>query len=202
MKYFIYCILALFGCSFFLPEEGSTKIRNIPLLVTILLFIILYCIFNLARLMLFIHKVKTKLKKSGFEIRKTGFRFRQGYIIAEDDTQVYCINLLVRKRSYYRYHFRDVENIEFFKSSFSVSLASRRGTVARGATYSRMVGKQKIQDCSFDTNKNISHFLVINKFPQTITDSTRKQELGNGDCICSSNVELFNLSGFEIKNDE
>lgn len=196
MKYFIYCILAIVACCFFLPKSGTTEIRNLPVLVFILALIAIYFIYRFVRLVILISRVRAKLKKRGMHIRKTRFFLNKGCIIAEAENEVFNVSLLVRKKSYYRYHFENENKIEFYKSSFSVYKSSRRGTIAQGAVEQRLVGKQKIFRTSFSTNKPVTNFTVIDKLPYRISDSVSKQELGNGDNICSSDVVLFDINGF------
>ena len=141
-------------------------------------------------------KVKKSLKKSGLTTKKTRLFFQTGYVIAEDNTQAFNISLLVRKKSYCRYHFSDESNIEFVKSTASMSKISTAGNVAKGAIYTRVVGKQKVARCDYNTDKELKEILVIDKFPSSITDFNLKGELGNGDRLCSSGVTLFNLDGF------
>lgn len=180
----------------FLPKAGSTEIRNIPILVFILILIAIYCIYRFIRLIILIFRARAKLKKKGMHIRRTRFSFGKGCIIAETENEVFNISLLIRKKSYYRYHFKDENNIEFFKSSFAVYKSSKRGTIAQAATEQGSVGKQKILRCSFNTEKSIGYFTIIDKFPYCISDSVKKEELGNGDRICSSNAISFDLNGF------
>lgn len=194
MKYVVYCILAFIGLMLFLPKSDSTEIRNLPLLIVIISLLLVYAAYRYIKLIFLAYKVKKSLKKSGFTANKTHLNFRTGYVIAEDDTQVYNVSLLVGKRRYLRYHFSDEWNIEFVKST--ASMFNTAGNVAKGATYTRVVGKQKVARCDYNTDKELKEFLVIDKFPNSITDFNLKGELGNGDCICSGNMVLFDLEGF------
>ncbi len=196
MKYVVYCILAFIGLALFLPKSGSTEIRNLPLLIVIISLLLVYAAYRYIKLIFLACKVKKSLKKVGFTAKKTHLNLQTGYVIAEDDTQVYNVSLLVTKRRYCRYHFSDESNIEFIKSTASMSKSSTAGNVAKGAINTRVVGKQKIGHCDYNTDKEIKEILVMNKFPNSITDFNLKDELGNGDRICSKNLTLFDLDGF------
>ena len=141
-------------------------------------------------------KAKGKLRKNGFEIRRTRLFWAKGNVIAENATEVLDIWFLIRKKSYYRYYFKDTNNIEIYKSSTAISKSSKRGTIARGEVYTRVVGRQRMTHQPYETYKNIDSFVVFDKMPSSVADSVRREELGNGDKICSSNVVLLELEGF------
>lgn len=194
VKYFICAILAFIVIMTLLAYPGSEE--SALLLLAFFLFVVSCLAYKYIKLILFVSKVKKCLKKKNKRIIKTHLYFQKACIIAQDDSRVYDICLIIRKRSYYRYHFYDADNIEFYKSSRATSLRGSRGMVARGAVYSRLVGKQKISHVDYNTEKEKSRILIINKFPYAITDSVRREELGNKDRICSSDVVLFDLNGF------
>lgn len=196
MKYFIYFILAIVAACLFLPESGTTEIRNAPLLMAIISLIIVYYIYRFLKLVVFVCKMKGKLRKNGFEVRKTRLFFAKGNIIAETDTEVFDIWLLIRRKSHYRYYFKDINNIEMYTSTVAISKSSKRGTIARGETNTRIVGRQKISRYPLVTDKDISYFVVLDKMPSSIADSARREELGNGDKICSSDSVLYDMNGF------
>ena len=196
MKYIIYCLLVLVSGWLFLPKSGSTELRNVPVLITILCLVILYLAYKHIKLLSFATKVKKELKQRGIKVQKTRLYFQKCYIVAESDTDRFDICLVSVKNRYYRYHFANAENIEIYKSTSAITKSSKRGTVAQGATYSRLVRKQKIQFESNNTDKKANCILVMNKYPYSVTDSIKREELDNGECVCSSNVTLFDLKGF------
>lgn len=196
MKYFIYFILAIISACLFLPASGTTEIRNAPLLIAIISLIIIYYIYRFLKLVAFTCKVKSNLRKNGFEIRKNRLFFANGNVIAENANEVLDIWLLIRKKSYYRYYFKDSSNIEMYKSSTAVSKSSKRGTIARGETNTRVVGRQRITRYPYETDKNVNYFVVFDKMPTSVADSARREELYIGDKICSSDVLLYDIKGF------
>ena len=101
--------------------------------------------------------------------------------------------MIVRKRSYYQYYFSDEKNIELYKSTRSVALTNKKGTVTRGEIYSRMVGKQKILRYPFDTEKCVNQILVMDKLSNTVNDSKKSEELKNGDP--NAKVEISRYKG-------
>ena len=196
MKYIIYCLLVFVSGWLFLPKSGSTELRNVPVLITILCLIALYCVFRYIKFLSFTSKIKKELKQSGIKVQKTRLYFQKGYIVAERDTDKFDICLMSIKNRYYRYHFTDAANIEIYKTTTAISKASKSGRIAQGTPYSRLVGKQKFSFQSNNTDKQYNYILVMDKLPYSITDSTKQEELGSGEHICSSNVMLFDLKGF------
>lgn len=134
MKYLIYCILAFISCLLFLPKAWSTEIWNIPILVFIVVLIAIYCIYKYIKLIILISRVRAKLKKEGIRIWGTRFSFWKECIITETENEVFNVSLLVRRKSYYRYHFKNENRIEFFKSTFTVYKSSKKGTIAQAMT--------------------------------------------------------------------
>ena len=196
MKYIVYCLLALLSGFLFLPKPGTTDIRNLPILIAVICLIILYFAYRYIKFLLFANKVKKELKSNGIKVQATRLYFTKGYVVAENDADKLDICLISTKSKYYRYHFADPQNIEIYKSTSTVSKSSKKGTVAIGATYSRLVGKQKIRFEYNNTDNKANCILVMNKFPYSITDSAKREELDNGALICNSNVTLYNLTGF------
>lgn len=196
MNYVFYVIFALLSCFLFLPRSANDEIRNVPILISVLSLIALYCIYRLIRFIVFTCRVKHKLNAKGFNILKMRFFLGKCNIIAENDNAIFDIYLLRRKKSYYRYHFDTANVIEFYKSSFAVSRSSKKGTIARTSADQKRVGKQKTTRIPFSNNKTINYFTVIDKFPYCITDATHREEINNGDHICSSDVILFDINGF------
>lgn len=194
MKRLIYCIiLFIVSICLFYPRAGSTEINNLPLLLVILFLIFSYCIYRFFKFLFIAFKLKAVLKKKRFEIKRIRFLFSKAYLIAKNREQVLDICLLFRKRRYYRYHFSNDKTIEFFKTSRSVALTSKRGSIARGEVYTRCVGKQKLK-WHEDAEKR---FILFDKMPNEITDSVKKENIGVGEKICESNVYIFDLKTLE-----
>ena len=70
MKYIIYFILLFIAFLLFVPETGSTEIRNPELLMAIAAIILIILIVKLIRLVLFAGKVKKELRENKYEIKK------------------------------------------------------------------------------------------------------------------------------------
>lgn len=197
MKYLIYCGLAFIGFLLFMPRTGDTAIRNVPLLILIISVIALYYIIKYLNTIVFSKKIKKLLSDVNMNLKNLNVLFEKGYIIAEDSNNVYNICFLIRKKSYYRYHFCAPNSIELYKSTFAVNKSNKAGTIARGAVETQKVGTQKIVYKTFTTNKTQKYFVIFNQLPDIISDSINREKLGNGDHICSSNVLLYDIQGFE-----
>ena len=143
--------------------------------------------------MFIVSKLKAVLKKKRFEIKRIRFLFSKAYLIAENREQILDICLLFRKKRYYRYHFSNDKTIELFKTSSSVTLTSKSGSIARGEVYTRCVGKQKLK-WDEDAEKR---FILFDKMSNEITDSVKKENIGVGEKICGSNVYIFDLKTLE-----
>ena len=194
MKRLIYSIIVfIVSICLFYPRAGSTEINNLPLLLVILFLIFSYFVYRFFKFLFIVFKLKVTLRKKDFKIKRIHFLFSKGYIIAENREQVLDICLLFRKRRYYRYHFSNDKTIEFFKTSRSVALTSKRGSIARGEVYTRCVGKQKLKWYE-DAEKR---FILFDKMPNEITDSVKKENIGVGEKICGSNVYIFDLKTLE-----
>lgn len=186
---------AVLACLLFLPEKIGDGIRNLPLLLAIIFLIVLYYTYKFFRLVVLTNKVKKQLRNSKITVEKTRFSFGKSYLSARSHKENYDICLLIRKKGYYHYYFSDENNIEFYKSSFAVSKSSRV-TVAKGASYTRKVGKQKISRPRYGANNSVRYYLIIDKMPCKVTDSVKREELGNGDRIGSSQVAFYTMPAF------
>lgn len=195
MKWISYFVLALIAGVLFLPQKGS-GIRNIPLLLGILACIAIFIVYNLLSLLFLTCKVKKCLKKSRLQVEKIRLFIRKGYILAKNGTGTIEVCLLPRRRKFCRYHFSDEKHIEFWKSTRLVVKRSQSGYITKGAVDTRMVGKAIIRWSTLNTEKPSKQMIVMNKLPNNISDSAKKEELSSGDFICSSNIVLFDLDGF------
>ncbi|MBQ9760270.1 MAG: hypothetical protein IJW16_02850 [Clostridia bacterium] len=195
MKWFGYFFLALIAGALFLPHRDS-GIRNVPLLLGILGCIAIFLAYNFLSLLLLAHKVKKKLKRKGFQAKITRLFIRTGYIVAKNKEETVEVLLLLRRKNYCRQHFSDENHIEWWKSTRLVTKRNMAGNIARGAVDTRMVGKTTISWNTLTPEKENGRMIVMNKLPNRISDSAKSEEISSGDCICSSNIVLFDLNGF------
>ena len=73
MKYVVY-IAVLFVCGLlFLPRTGTTKIRNLPLLLFILSLVLIFILIRFFKYVLLVVKTQKQLKKSGIKEAKIKF---------------------------------------------------------------------------------------------------------------------------------
>ena len=203
MKYIVYLILAFISGMLFLPESGSTQIRNLPLLIAILILFLGVFIIRFIRYIRLLFKVKSSLKQKGFQC----VRFRISSIGAilhgrsnmtfQNGKEELNVVFFIRKKRFQHYFFRNINHIEFYRSNRVVF----NNIKAYGATVSKMVetklvGKQKIKWNEHDLSPDRTNVLLFEKLPYKISDSARKEELCNGDPVCSSSVYLYDLNGF------
>ena len=195
MKWIAYFFLALLACVFFLPH-GESGIRNIPLLLSILACVAISILYHFLSLLFLAHRVKKHLKENDFQVKKTRLLIRKGYIIAENQAEVAQICLLLRRKKFCRHHFDNETHIELWKSTRLVTKRNMAGKIARGSVDTRRVGKISIRWSMLSTEKTIQRMIVMDQFPNSISDSARNEELSSGDCICASDIVLFDFDGF------
>ena len=195
MKYIIYTILAVFGLALFLPEPGTTEIRNLPIFTVVVFCIAIYFIYRIVRLALLMRKIKKATKSAGMTIRKSRLSIENGYIFAKSNEENICIRFLVRKRKFCRHHFASEKAIEFYKTSATMVRSSKVGTFAKGPAETRKVGE--IQLCDVKNESEFSKsFIVIDKMPDTVTDYKLNGGLFDGDSIGNSGVIFISLQNF------
>ncbi len=199
MKYAVY-IAILFVCGLlFLPQPGTTEVRNLPLLLVILSFVLILILIRFFKYVLLVTKIQKQLKEIGKQQTKVKFfpwdSFFHGHysITFTHKNKIAQIILLSRKRKYQRYHFDSINKLEFYRSNRVVF----NGGKEKGATISKLVetnlvGKQKIK---WDDAAEI-RMIVFDKLPAQITDSVKKENLGVGERICASNIYLFDRTAF------
>lgn len=195
MKYVIYTILGIIALLLFIPETGTTEIRNLPLLIALLVIIAALLLYQLIRRAAFMGKVKKAFKNSGCEIIKTHFnpfasRLKGRYSVTfRKDGKTICAILLIKKRKYQRYHFANIDYLEFYRSNRVVFNSTRtRGAIISDLVETKLVGKQKLSWDAADIN-----IVVFNKIPDHITDSKTKNLLGKGDKICGTETYIADV---------
>lgn len=196
MRIFLGMILAVLSAALFLPGQGSTQIRNLPLLLAVVSFLLVLILVRCLKYMILILKAKKILREKGFE--RIGFHvvpFTVFLTFRCDDNDL-NVAFFTRKKRQQHCFFKDINNIEFYRSNRVVF----RNIKVKGATISnlvedKLVGKRRIRCNSFLKNHNNKTIFLFDKLPYRVTDSSQRQELGNGDVICSSNVVLYDLKG-------
>ena len=195
MKYIIYTILAIFGLALFLPEPGTTEIRNLPIFIFVVSCIAVYIIYRTIRLALLMRKIKKAIKSAGMTIQKSRLSIGNGYILAKNNEENMCIRFLVRKRKFCRHHFASEKVIEYYKTSAAMVRSSKIGTFAKGAAETRKVGEIQLCDMpkGFEFSKS---FIVIDKMPDTVTEYKLKGGLFDGDFVGDSGVIFISAQKF------
>lgn len=199
MKYVMYAVLLILAGAFFLPEAGSTEIRNLPLLIAILSLLLILFFIRFFKCVAFLAKTKRQLQRNRFELIKcrafpwaSCFRGRYSILFREGN-QLIELMLICRRRKYQRYHFESIERLEFYRSKrLALKGGKFRGAVISTAVEVNRVGVQKIK---WDDDAQIRIFL-FDKLPDAVSDSAKRELLGAGDPICSSDVALMDWNRF------
>ena len=196
MKYVIYCILLFISALLFLPEAESSEIRNPELLLTVIALILLFFAIKFIKLSLSVNRIKKALIVNKIRIKSTRFGIGKAYIIAENSRETLDVCLLMRKKSYYKYHFTDENHIEFYKTTVTAVKNGRdRVTVSQASPEVKHVGDQRIRRQPAERG-TVKYYLVMDKFPNKITAASGNHSLGNGDRIGNSEVVLYDIKGF------
>lgn len=194
MKYLIYGLTAFVACLLFLPESGSTEIRNLPFLIFLLSLVLLCRVIRLMRYVLLLAKTKSLLKKNNVaEIKEkclpwsSFFHGRYSVSFLHNERRVQII-LLSKKWNYQRYHFDSINHLEFYRSNRVVF----NNIKALGPTVSNLVETKRVgkQSLIWEESANC-RVVLFDRLPPAVTDSAKQEYLGVGDHLCGSNVSLL-----------
>lgn len=200
MKWIIYGVLiVLFSGALFLPEGGSVTPRNLPLLIGIVCAIVFLYLIGVFRYLLFMWKVKRTLEKKGLRARKAvivplPLRLfgRYSMSFSGKSTDLNITFMIAKRRNYY---FADVSHLELYKhSAYAIVGGKNNRSLRKVSGETHLVGKQKLLWGELNV-PHTTYILLFNKFPTRITDSIKREELGNGDVICSSSILLMDWKG-------
>ena len=205
MKYFVYVVLVILGGFLFLPQTGTSEIRNPWLLILILSLVVISILIRLLKYILLMAKTKKLLKQNEKKVLQIRFLplaslFRGHYSITfECEDKIAQIILISRKRNYLRYHFDSINRLEFYQSNRVVF----KNTKVYGATISNLVETQRVgkQRIKWNDSANI-RMIVFDRLPGQMTDSVKAECLGAGDRICGSDVYVLDWASFKHKLDE
>ena len=192
MKYLIYAALLFIASLLFLPESGSTEIRNPEILMVIAAIILIILTVKLIKLAVFAGKVKKELRENKYEIKKARLGFGKVYIVAENHKETLEICVLMRKKSYYKYHFANKNRIELYKTTVG---AVRSGRDIAKMTKSAEVKLAGIIRIAPPKIENAKRFIVFDQFPTTASDTVNRS-LNIGDTVTESQIAVFDLKSF------
>lgn len=208
MKILVLLALAFVSMLLFLPSVGTTKIRNLPLLLTVLCIILAVFFAGVIKYIVLMLKARKILCKKGFRCVKFCVNpfasVLQGryYMTFQRDGEKLNVVFLVKKKRYQHYYCKDVHHIEFYRSNRVVFQAARhKGATISDLVETKLVGKQHIKWKQVSEEEKSTDILCFNRFPVLITDSVKTEGLNNGDLICASAVRLFDLKGLQEKED-
>lgn len=203
MKYLVYTACAIIGFLLFVPETGTTQIRNLPILIALISFFVGFRLFRFAKYIVLMMKTKKALTQKGMRLRKVVIspfgaglhgRYAMSFSGAKAD---WNILFLVVKEKYPHYFFDKVDFLEFFRRNRIVFNAGKtKGAIVSKQVETQLIGKQRLL-WTRSTMTNVgSNILLMDKFPNKIFDSVKREELGNGDRICGTDTRLWNWRGF------
>lgn len=192
MKYIIYFILFFIAFLLFVPETGSTEIRNPEFLMVIAAIILIILIVKLIRLAVFAGKVKKELRENKYEIRRARLGLGKAYIVAENHKETLEICVLMRKKSYYKYHFANENRIELYKTTVGAVRSGRDIAKVTRSTEVKLAGIIRIAPSKIE---NAKRFIVFDQFPTTASDTVNRS-LHIGDTVTESKIAVFDLKSF------
>lgn len=197
MSYLILVAILFVAGLLFLPRGVDSGVRNAPLLIGIMAVLFVLLVFSLWKRIRLKQRVARVLRVAGYRIchrRRSVFRNR---LFAERDGEVLQILLLARRRRGLRYHFADVNTVEFYKNT-QATYVNRRGSghVYVGAAETHRAGKRKLRWASCGSEKETNRFLVFDRLPERMTDTRKSHDLGAGDTIGDSAVCVYDAATF------
>ena len=192
MKYLIYAALLFIASLLFLPESGSTEIRNPEILWVIAAVILLVLIIRFLKLTKLAGSLKKSLKENKYQVLSTRFGFGKVYVTAESHRETLDICLLRRKKDYLKHHFASAEHIELYKTTVSAVRSGR--DIAKVSKYSEVkhAGNIRMLPPKDDSAKRV---IVFDKFPTIVSDFSNRS-LQIGDTISDSNIAVFDMKAF------
>ena len=204
LKILIAFVLALFAGALFLPSADHSGIRNLPLLIALLSLVVLIFVVKVFQYLILMRKAKRILREKGFRCVKTvafpfGAWLRGRYSMTFQNGQnAWDVVLLVRKKHYQHYYFKNINEIEFYRSNRVVFNGGKtRGGTISNLVETKLIGKQKIKWGSSTEGLDGKMMVLFDRLPYKTTDSVKRQELGNGDLIGDSNAYLYDLDGLQ-----
>ncbi len=175
MKYAVYAALTFAAFMLFVPLTGTTKIRNLPLLIAILTCIGIYLIVRAAKRISGISKIKRYLCGHGYNVTHSTvihdfFAIKGKYdIVATRAKNVYNITFLKVKKASWHAHFENVNKLEYYITSHVVVDGGKtHASRVSKATSTRCVARKRLP---FDIKEGEKHVLVLDKTPSLISDS-------------------------------
>lgn len=192
MKYLIYAALLFIASLLFLPESGSTEIRNPEILMVIAAIILIILTVKLIKLAVFAGKVKKELSENKYEIKKARLGFGKVYIVAENHKETLEICVLMRKKSYYKYHFANENRIELYKTTVGAVRSGRDIAKVTKSAEVKLAGVIRIAPPKIE---NAKRFIVFDKFPTTASDTVNRS-LNIGDTVTENQIAVFDLKAF------
>ena len=183
MRWILRAFLVLLLIPFFLPSPTEPGIRNLPLLIAIVAFFMICLVCRRVRLCRLFARVSRALSEKGFEIESKRLYLYAGFLVLKRGDEIISVCLLLRKRRFYRYHFRDLSQIECWISGLFTAISNRRlGAVAPGGVVYH--AKPACQRLAWPCRQESEKHIVFDRLPNRITDSSPTSgELCVGDKI-------------------
>ena len=206
MKIFIYMVLAILAGACFLPKKWGAPIRNLPVFLAVLSLISLLLLIRLIKYLLLLRRAKQIMREKGFGCVKVVFNpfscmlHGQYGMTFQRKHERLNVLLLVRKKRYPHYYFEDDNHVVFYSSHRMIfpSIKSK-GVAMANASEKQLMGKRRIKWSHPHQSPDCKRILLFDRLPNKVTDSIKRQELGNGDTVCNSDVRLYDLKGLQNK---
>ena len=197
LSYLILVAILFVAGLLFLPRGVDSGVRNAPLLIGILAVLFVLLVVSLWKRIRLKRRVARELRAAGYRICHRWRSVFRNRLFAERDGEVSQILLLTRGRRGLRYHFADVNTVEFYKN-VQATYVNRRGSghVYVGATETHRAGKRKLRWAPCDPEKETKRFLVFDSLPERMTDTRKSHDLGAGDTIGDSAVCVYDAATF------
>ena len=183
---------------------------GIGILICCSILISIPILFRLVKYLTLMLKTKRLLKKKGFKPTKFCYlpfpsKFRGRYNMSfEHESKTINIIFLSKKLKYKNYHFES-ENLVKFSSYARVMLyhGNCAGMHSSRVSSTNVIrknnfGEQKILWPENNTQRDNYNIILFDKWPDYVTDFVNRDDksIGQGDFICKSKVQAFDLKTF------
>ncbi len=195
MKWYIWLAILFLPTLLIMPQYGKWQWQNLPLLLFLLALLIGGKIYRLCKLLKLASQTKRVLQEHGFIIEKAHISPKSSYIKANRRHVSYTLNLLLRKKPYWRHHFPTPNMIEHYAVVRASYHSGRARITVNGSTYTSLKRRRRLT-WPQERSAARTRMFLFDRLPVTVSDSLVGNKLGIGDKLCGKNILLYDAESF------